>query len=84
MKRYKTVAGPIGLTINKNDSYSQAVTQYASIIEREAVDGWTLEFIQEVPVHKNKGCLAAVLAAIGFGSATETVRFNMLVFSREE
>ena len=84
MKHYKTVAGPAGLTIKKGDSYSHAVSQYAAIIEREAVGGWTLEFIQEVPVHRNKGCLAAILAAVGLGTASETVRFNMLVFSKEE
>ena len=83
MKHYKTVAGPAALTIDKNGSYAQAVAQYANIIEQEAKDGWVLEFIQEVPVQKNNGCLAGILAQFGVGAAYETVRFNMLVFSRD-
>lgn len=84
MKQYKTVAGPIGLTITRKESYSEAVKQYAAIIDREAVGGWKLEFIQEIPVIKNKGCLAAIFALLGIGSATETAHFNMLVFSKED
>ncbi len=78
MLQYKTVAGPIGLTINKNDSYAEAVNQYAAIIDREAAGGWKLDCIQQIPVTKNNGCLASLM-----GNATTTVNFNMLVFSRE-
>lgn len=52
--QYKTVAGPIGLMIKKQDSYADAVRQYAAIIDREAVGGWELLFIQEIPVTKDK------------------------------
>lgn len=83
MKQYKTVAGPAALTIDKNGSFTGAVAQYASIIEQEAKDGWVLDFIQEVPVQKNNGCLAGLLASFGIGAAYETVTFNMLVFSRD-
>jgi len=78
MVQYKTVAGPIGLTINKNDNYADAVMQYAAIINREAVDGWKLDCIQQIPVSKNNGCIAALM-----GNPTTTISFNMLVFSRE-
>ena len=78
MTQYKTVAGPIGLTISKNDSYSDAVMQYAAIINREAAEGWKLDCIQQIPVTKNNGCLAGLM-----GNATTTISFNMLVFSRE-
>lgn len=84
MKQYKTVAGPIGLTIGMKDSYADAVKQYASIIDREAVGGWELLMIQEIPVQKNKGCLAAILSIFGLATATETVTFNMLVFAKED
>lgn len=83
MKQYKTVAGPIGLTIKANESYSGAVQEYASIINAEAVNGWQLEMIQEIPVQKNKGCLAAILSIFGLATATETITFNMLVFSKD-
>lgn len=78
MVQYKTVAGPIGLTINKNDSYADAVMQYANIINREAVDGWKLDCIQQIPVTKSNGCIAGLM-----GNPTTTISFNMLVFSRE-
>ena len=38
MLQYKTVAGPVGLTIKKKESYEDAVRVYADIIEREAVE----------------------------------------------
>ena len=79
MAMYKTVAGPVGLTISKNDSYYEAVKQYADIINREAVDGWKLDCIQEIPVTKNNGCLASL-----GGNAATTIRFNMLVFIKED
>lgn len=77
--QYKTVAGPVGLTIERKDSYDTAVKQYAAIIDREAVGGWKLAFIQEIPVTKKAGCLASL-----FGSGDTTVFFNMLVFSKED
>lgn len=79
MIQYKTVAGPVGLTIGSRDSYTDAVKQYAAIIDREAVGGWKLDCIQEIPVTRSVGCLAAL-----FGKKDETVFFNMLVFSKDD
>jgi hypothetical protein len=79
MAQYKTVAGPIGLTISKKDSYSEAVRQYADIINHESVDGWKLDCIQEIPVTKNNGCISGLA-----GNAATTIRFNMLVFVKED
>ena len=76
--QYKTVAGPVGLTINKNDSYGDGVQSYAAIISRESVGGWELDSIHEIPVTKNNGCLAALM-----GRPTTTVVFNMLIFRKE-
>lgn len=76
--QYKTVAGPVGLTINKNDSYSDGVSRYASIIESESIGGWELDSIHEIPVTKNNGCIAALM-----GKGTTTVVFNMLIFRKE-
>ena len=78
MAMYKTVAGPVGLTISKKDSYAVAVAQYADIINREAADGWKLDCIQEIPVTKDNGCIAGLM-----GNATTTVTFNMLVFVKD-
>ena len=82
--RYKTVPGPINLVIKKNDSYETAVREYANIIQKEATGGWKLLMIQEIPVTKDKGCLAGCLSLVGLSSAFETVTFNMLVFCKED
>ena len=77
--QYKTVAGPVGLTVGKNTNYAGGVKQYAAIIDREAVGGWTLGSIHEIPVTKRAGCLASL-----FGRADVTVYFNMLIFRKED
>ena len=77
--QYKTVAGPAGLRISGKDVYADAVKQYAAIINQEAVDGWKLDCIQEIPVTKSAGCVSSL-----FGKKDETICFNMLVFSKED
>lgn len=79
MAQYKTVAGPVGLTIGKKDSYEKAVRSYADIIEKEAVGGWELFMIQEIPVFKRAGCISAL-----FGNPGTLLTFNMLVFKKED
>lgn len=79
MAQYKTVAGPVGLTIDRKDSYENAVKSYAAIIDKEAVGGWVLDCIQTIPVTKQPGCLAALI-----GIKEETVTFNMLVFRKDD
>lgn len=76
--QYKTVPGPIGISIGSKESYEKAVRMYADIIQRETVGGWELAFIQEVPVIKKAGCLASLL-----GASDTTVSFNMLVFKKQ-
>jgi len=76
--QYKTVAGPVGLTVNKNDNFGDGVSQYSSIIQSESVGGWELDSIHEIPVTKNNGCIAALM-----GRPTTTVVFNMLIFRKE-
>lgn len=83
MAQYKCVPGPVGLTIEKKDSYEKAVRSYSDIIQREAVGGWEFFLIQQIPVIKNKGCLSAILSIFGLASATEQITFNMLVFKKE-
>lgn len=79
MKQYKTVAGPVGLRIGVRESYENAVKQYAAIIDREAVGGWSLDCIQSIPVTRSPGCMGVVL-----GKEGETIYFNMLVFVKED
>ena len=79
MAQYKTVAGPVGLTISQKESYTEAVKKYADIINAEAVGGWKLDCIQEIPVTQSNGCLASMN-----GNGATTIRFNMLVFVKED
>lgn len=76
--QYKTVAGPVGLTVSQNTNYADGVTTYAAIIAQESYDGWVFDSIHEIPVTKNNGCIAALM-----GRGTTTVHFNMLIFRRE-
>lgn len=80
---YKTVPGPVYLTVSKNGNYEEAVNQYAYIINQEAAGGWRLVQIQEVPVVEDKGCMAGCLSAIGIGTRYNEKTFNMLVFERD-
>ena len=52
MKEYKTIAGPIGLEAKIGEDYETAVKKYAAIIDAEAVGGWELLLIQQIPVKK--------------------------------
>lgn len=79
MAQYKTVAGPVGLVIERKESYANAVKQYASIIDKEAVGGWKLDCIQSIPVTKKAGCLPGIT-----GHYAQTVEFNMLVFRKDD
>jgi len=71
MTQYKSIAGPIGLTAEKGQDYDDAVKKYAAIIDENAVGGWELLWIQQIPVTKlkvNIGGLigvAAIVAVIG-------------------
>ena len=71
--QYKTIAGPIGLTVEGGEyDGGDAVKKYAAIIDANAVGGWELLWIQQIPVTKitiNIGGLlglAAIAAAIGY------------------
>lgn len=77
--QYKTVAGPVGLTISGKETHADAVKKYAAIIQKEAVGGWELDIIQQIPVEQTPGCLAGLL-----GKKSETIFFNMLVFKKAD
>jgi len=72
MAKYKTIAGPIGLTVTGDTSYADAVRQYAAIIDAETIGGWELLLIEQIPVTKHKlnirGMITVALigAAVGF------------------
>ena len=59
--QYKSVAGPVGLKVHSKVSYEEAVNQYAHIINKQAVDGWKLHWIQQVPATKSSPSVGGVL-----------------------
>ena len=79
MIQYKSVPGPVGITISRKEDFASAVKQYASIIDRESVGGWKFECIRKIPVTKKAGCLASL-----FGKEDTTLYMNMLVFSKDD
>ena len=57
MIKYKTVDGATSPTEQRLDN-AEAVRRYASIIAREAADGWTFECVRSEPVRKKAGDMA--------------------------
>ena len=78
MKKYKTVAAPAAMSVNRKNSIFKAVEAYEDIINNEAADGWELEMIQQIPMVDEPGCLASL-----FGKTTEITYINMLIFSKD-
>jgi len=70
--QYKTIAAPVGLIAESGQDYENAVKKYAAIIDAEAVGGWELHWIQQIPVMKitrNIGGILgffAIAAVLGF------------------
>jgi len=85
MTQYKSIAGPIGLMAEKGQDYEDAVKKYAAIIDENAVGGWELLWIQQIPVTKlkvNIGGLigvAAICAAIGGAIGASTAGYRELM-----
>lgn len=72
MKQYKAVSGPKNINVNRGDTQS-AFNTFASIINREAQDGWTYHSMETIGVTEKPGC---------FQQPT-TVNYYMLIFERE-
>lgn len=71
MKQYKTVAGPMNISVDKGNS--QAAFQiFADIINREAAQGWEYHSMETITVTEKPGCT---------GQPVST-NFYMLIFAR--
>jgi hypothetical protein len=85
MTQYKSIAGPIGLTAESGEDYEIAVKRYATIIDENAVGGWELLWIQQIPVTKLKvnigGLLgvAVICAAIGAAIGASAAGYRELM-----
>jgi hypothetical protein len=69
MTQYKSIAGPIGLTAESGQDYETAVKKYAAIIDENAVGGWELLWIQQIPVTKLKVNISGVIGVTVIGCA---------------
>jgi hypothetical protein len=68
MTQYKTIAGPVGLEVQFGQDYEDTVKKYAAIIEAEAVGGWELTWIQQIPVVKKIINISGVIALAVLGA----------------
>jgi hypothetical protein len=75
MKQYKSIAAPTVITAAKSNEIDSVIQNYASIINREAQDGWILDQITQVQTHIPAGCLASLIGAKG-----TYVDHNVLIF----
>lgn len=76
---YKTVAAPAQFGVGNKQECANAVRRYGDIITREAVGGWRLIAIREIPLIEQPGCLGRL-----FGRKESAAFMNMLVFYRGE
>lgn len=79
MKQYKTVPVQIGRRISHKESYEVAVKQYAQLIDKHAVGGWSLFCIHNIPVTREPGCWGRLT-----GEGPTTIHYDMLIFEKED
>jgi len=85
MTKYKAVIGPAAMQISKDQTYQEAVNQYADLISSEATDGWEFITSIDIPVHKSltSGCLDGCLATLLKRPTYETVNVVTLIFAKK-
>jgi hypothetical protein len=72
MKQYKAVSGPKEIYVTKGNTQS-AFDSFASIINREAQQGWTYHSMSTITVTEKPGCLQQPMS----------VNHYMLIFTRD-
>ena len=72
MKQYKAVAGPKNISVSKGDTQA-AFETFASIINREAQQGWIYHSMNTITVTEQPGCMQQPVP----------VNYYMLIFVRE-
>lgn len=73
MKKYKAVAGPKNISVDKGNTQS-AFNTFADIINSEATGGWVYHSMETITVTENPGCFQQPIAT----------NYYMLIFEREE
>ena len=72
MKQYKTVAGPQNISVAKGNTQA-AFDMFASIINKEATNGWEYHSMETITVTEKPGCLQQPVP----------INYYMLIFSRD-
>ncbi len=72
MKRYKAVAGPKNINVDKGDTQS-AFNTFADIINQEASQGWVYHSMETISVTEKPGCFQQAIP----------ISYYMLIFERD-
>ena len=72
---YKTVPAPMILTIKTEKDADQAIANFGTLINKEAVDGWEFHSMETITTEEAPGCLG--------GGKNTAKHYNMLIFKRE-
>ncbi len=72
MKRYKAVAGPPSINVERGNTQS-AFDLFADIINREATNGWTYHSMEIITVTEKPGCFQQAVP----------LNYYMLIFEKE-
>mgnify|MGYP000199769642 CR=1 FL=1 len=73
MKRYKAVAGPKNINVNRGDTQT-AFDLFAEIINNEAANGWEYHSMETISVTEKPGCL----------QTPTPINYYMLIFMKDE
>lgn len=71
---YKTVPGPVVLSIKNEKEADSAIRNFGSMINAEAQGGWEFYSMESISTSEAQGCM-------GTGGRKETV-YKMLIFRR--
>jgi len=74
MKQYRTVAGPMNISVDKGNTQA-AFQTFADIINREAAQGWNYHSMETIGVTEKPGC--------AFAGQPITTNYYMLIFERD-
>lgn len=72
MKQYKAVAGPKNINVAKGDTQA-AFNSFASLINKEATNGWEYHSMETITVTEKPGCFQNPVP----------INYYMLIFVRE-
>jgi hypothetical protein len=64
--------------MDKNGTYDTVIKTFATLINKEATDGWKYHSMETLTIVENPGCLGAI-----FGKKAGNTLIYMLIFCKE-